>query len=49
MRIALDWTVSLFYRPGLTKIDLAEEREQERRNRPADGTPSPEPHSFSLS
>ena len=38
LRIALDWTVALFYRPDLTKIDLAEEREQERRNRPADGT-----------
>lgn len=49
VRIALDWTVSLFYRPDLTKIDLAEEREQERRNRPADGSPSPQSHSLSLS
>jgi NADH dehydrogenase len=39
-RIALDWTVSLFSRPDLTKIDLAEEREQEQRNRPASGTHS---------
>jgi NADH dehydrogenase len=37
-RIALDWTVSLFSRPDLTKIDLAEEREQEQRNRPASGS-----------
>jgi len=37
-RIALDWTVSLFSRPDLTKIDLAEEREQEQRNRAANGT-----------
>lgn len=37
LRIALDWTVSLLFRPDLTKIDLvkidlAAEREQERRN-----------------
>jgi NADH dehydrogenase len=32
LRIALDWTVSLFSHPDLTKIDLAGEREQERRN-----------------
>lgn len=37
VRIALDWTVSLLFRPDLTKIalakvDLAPEREQERRN-----------------
>ena len=38
-RIALDWTVSLFYRPDLTKVDLAAEREQERRNCAADGSP----------
>lgn len=37
MRIALDWTVSLFSKPDLTKIDLAVEREQERRNCAADG------------
>jgi NADH dehydrogenase len=40
VRIALDWTVSLFYRPDLTKIDLATEREQEGRNFAADGTPT---------
>jgi NADH dehydrogenase len=32
LRIALDWTVALVSRPDLTKIDLAPEREQERRN-----------------
>lgn len=32
LRIALDWTVALLSRPDLTKIDLASEREQERRN-----------------
>jgi NADH dehydrogenase FAD-containing subunit/CubicO group peptidase (beta-lactamase class C family) len=36
-RIALDWTVALFSRPDLTKIDLAEERAQEQRNRAASG------------
>ena len=35
LRIALDWTVALLSRPSLTKIDLAPEREQERRNFPA--------------
>jgi NADH:quinone reductase (non-electrogenic) len=40
LRIALDWTVSLFFRPDLTKVDLAPEREQERRNCPAGGSPS---------
>jgi NADH:quinone reductase (non-electrogenic) len=40
IRIALDWTVSLFFRPDLTKVDLAPERELERRNLPAGGSPS---------
>ena len=40
VRIALDWTVSLFFRPDLTKVDLAPEREQEQRNCPAGGAPS---------
>jgi NADH dehydrogenase len=40
VRIALDWTVSLVFRPALTKVDLAPEREQERRNCPAGGSPS---------
>lgn len=38
LRIAFDWTVSLFSRPDLTKIDLAEERELEARNRAASGS-----------
>jgi len=41
VRIAVDWTVSLFYRPDLTKIDLAAEREQERRNAASGGGTSP--------
>lgn len=40
LRIALDWTVSLLFRPDLTKVDLAPEREQEGRNAPADGSPA---------
>ncbi len=32
LRIALDWTVALFFRPDLTKVDLADEHEQELRN-----------------
>ena len=32
LRIALDWTVALFFRPDLTKVDLAPEREQADRN-----------------
>jgi NADH:ubiquinone reductase (H+-translocating) len=40
VRIAVDWTVSLFFRPSLTKVDLAPEREQERRNAPAGGSPT---------
>jgi hypothetical protein len=39
-RIALDWTVSLFFRPDLTKVDLAPEAEQERCNCPAGASPS---------
>ena len=42
IRIALDWTVSLFFRPDLTKVDLAAEDEQERRNSPAGTSPAPE-------
>ncbi len=38
VRIALDWTVSLFFRPDLTKVDPAPERDQERHNRPAGGS-----------
>ena len=35
LRIALDWTVALFFRPDLTKVDLAPEYEREKRNCPA--------------
>jgi NADH dehydrogenase FAD-containing subunit/CubicO group peptidase (beta-lactamase class C family) len=42
-RIAFDWTVALFSRPDLTKIDLAEERELEQRNHAADGSPRGKP------
>jgi NADH dehydrogenase len=40
VRIALDWTVALFFRPVLTKVDLSAEREQELRNCPAGAFPS---------
>jgi hypothetical protein len=33
LRIALDWTVSLFYRPDLTKIDLAVSCQQHAESR----------------
>ena len=39
LRIAFDWTVSLFSRPDLTKVDLAGEREQEGRNGAAGSVP----------
>ncbi len=35
LRIALDWTVALFFRPDLTKVDLAPEFEREKQNCPA--------------
>ena len=31
LRIVLDWTVALFFRPDITKVDLRVEREQVRR------------------
>ena len=34
LRIALDWTMALFFRPDLTKVDLAVEYEREERNCP---------------
>jgi NADH dehydrogenase len=40
LRIVLDWTVALFFRPDITKVDLAVEQEQMRLNRPA-GTAAP--------
>jgi NADH dehydrogenase len=33
LRIVLDWTVALFFRPDTTKIELRVEREQVRRPR----------------
>ncbi len=41
LRIILDWTVALFFRPDITKVDLAGERDQERRNSPAGSTRQP--------
>jgi hypothetical protein len=33
LRIVLDWTVALFFRPDITKVELQVEREQVRRAR----------------
>lgn len=41
LRIALDWTVSLVFRPDVTKVDLAVEQERERLNCPAGAQPAP--------
>lgn len=35
LRIVLDWTIALFFRPDITKVDLAVEQDQARRNRAA--------------
>jgi NADH dehydrogenase len=43
LRIALDWTVALLFRPDITKVDLVAEQEQERRHPLADASPSPLP------
>jgi NADH dehydrogenase len=40
LRIMLDWTVALFFRPDITKVDLAVERVQRRRSGPAGATAS---------
>ena len=32
LRMILDWTVALFFRPDITKVDLAKEQDQARRN-----------------
>jgi NADH dehydrogenase len=32
LRIVLDWTVALFFRPDITKVELAVEKEQARRD-----------------
>jgi len=37
LRIVLDWTVALFFRPDITKIDLAVEQEQLEQDREARG------------
>ncbi|HEX7941945.1 MAG TPA: FAD-dependent oxidoreductase [Gemmatimonadaceae bacterium] len=39
LRIVLDWTVALFFRPDITKVDLATEQDQARRNAPAGTMP----------
>jgi NADH dehydrogenase len=39
LRIVLDWTVALFFRPDVTKVDLAAERDQTRRNCAAGSRP----------
>jgi NADH dehydrogenase len=39
VRIALDWTVSLFVAPDLTKVDLADERERNARHVAAGALP----------
>jgi NADH dehydrogenase len=38
LRIVLDWTVALFFRPDITKVELRVEREQVRRAREMAGT-----------
>jgi NADH dehydrogenase FAD-containing subunit len=38
LRIVIDWTVALFFRPDITKVDLAAEWDQTRRNGPAGAT-----------
>jgi NADH dehydrogenase len=38
LRIVLDWTVALFFRPDITKVELREEREQVRQTRDLAGT-----------
>jgi NADH dehydrogenase len=42
-RIALDWTVSLFVPPDLTKVDLADERERNQRHVAAGALPDRAP------
>jgi NADH dehydrogenase len=37
LRIVLDWTVALFFRPDITKVELQVEREQVRRSQDAAG------------
>jgi NADH:quinone reductase (non-electrogenic) len=39
LRIVLDWTVALFFRPDITKVDLRVEREQVRQAQETPGAP----------
>jgi hypothetical protein len=39
LRIILDWTIALFFRPDITKVDLTIERDQAVRD--AAGSRSP--------
>ena len=43
IRIVIDWTVALFFRPDLTKVELASERERELRSRLAGAATQPAP------
>ena len=38
LRIVLDWTVALFFRPDITKVSLQVEREEVRRSLEMAGT-----------
>jgi len=38
LRIVLDWTVALFFRPDITKVELRVERDQVRRQRSSGGS-----------
>ena len=40
LRIVLDWTVALFFRPDITRVDLRVEREQVRQARQVVEKPS---------
>jgi NADH dehydrogenase len=40
LRVVLDWTVALFFRPDITKVELAVEQEQTMRNSAAGVAPS---------
>jgi NADH dehydrogenase len=40
LRIVLDWTVALFFRPDITKVEMRVEREQSAERRPARPAPS---------
>jgi NADH dehydrogenase len=43
LRIALDWTVSLFFRPDPSKVEVPTERELAKRRGTAPALPAPEP------